>query len=44
MGGLQGTALIVTATGTAVIVQDGTHNLEENGYGKGHLSEIDEKK
>ena len=43
MGGLQGTALIVTATGTAVIVEDGTSNLEENGYGKGPLSEMDEK-
>ena len=28
MGGLQGSALIVTATGTAVIVEGGTSNLE----------------
>ncbi len=28
MGGLQGTALIVTATGTGVIVEDGTSDLE----------------
>ncbi len=29
MGGLQGSALIVTATGTAVVVQDENSNLEE---------------
>ncbi len=42
MGGLQGSALIVSATGTAVIVQ-GTSNLGEKLSGKGSISGMGEK-
>lgn len=38
MGGLQGSALIVTATGTAVIVQGETSDLEKNKSKKGPIS------
>ena len=38
VGGLQGSALIVTATGTAVIVQGETSDLEKNKSKKGPIS------
>lgn len=41
MSGLQGSALIVTATGTAVIVQEETSDLKENKSKKGPLSGTD---
>ncbi|HEX3014040.1 MAG TPA: heavy metal-binding domain-containing protein [Methanobacterium sp.] len=45
MGGLQGSALIVTATGTAVIVQGETSDLEKNKSEKGPMSRtVDENK
>lgn len=43
MGGLQGSALIVTATGTAVIVEGDASNLEGNISGKELKSGLDEK-
>ena len=45
MGGLQGSALIVTATGTAVIVQGETSDLEKNKSEKGPMYRmVDENK
>jgi uncharacterized protein YbjQ (UPF0145 family) len=44
MGGLQGSALIVTATGTAVIIQGENSNLGEEVSGKGLISATGEKK
>ena len=45
MGGLQGSALIVTATGTAVIVQGEISDLEKNKSEKGPMSRmVDENK
>jgi uncharacterized protein YbjQ (UPF0145 family) len=43
MGGLQGSALIVTATGTAVIVQDEYSNPSEKVSREGSMSGTDEK-
>lgn len=42
MGGLQGTALIVTATGTAVIVRDENSNLDNNKPENDNTGELDE--